>query len=220
MKVTVMEDILSRNDKLASENRERFSRGKIFAVNLIGTPGAGKTTILEKTLAALKGEMKIAVIEGDLFTSKDAERIEKLGIKVKQINTTGGCHLDASMVTAAIDEIGIEGIELLIIENVGNLVCPAEFDLGEDMKATVFSVTEGDDKPLKYPIIFKEAEAILLNKLDILPYTNFDLSKASDDLKKLNPTCSLFKVAATTGEGLSAWFDFLRGKVKSKGEKS
>ena len=204
MEVKVMKNVLAMNDEAAAENAALFQRKGIFVLNLMGSPGAGKTTLLERTLEALKDEMRLAVIEGDLFTSKDAERIDRLGVPVVQINTSGGCHLDS--------------LDMLIIENVGNLVCPAEFELGQDKKAVVLSITEGDDKPLKYPLMFKEADAALLNKVDLLPYTDFDLESATDDIRTLHPGIEVMAIACRTGEGLPAWLSWLRKNVREKKE--
>ena len=178
MEIQVMEDILGKNDQLASENQMLFAKQGVFVLNLMGSPGSGKTSLLEKTMAALKDHLRMAVIEGDLFTSKDADRIAKYDVPVIQINTSGGCHLDAAMVQKVLKELDLENLDLLVVENVGNLVCPAEFNVGEDAKAVVLSITEGDDKPLKYPLIFKESAIAVLNKVDLLPYTNFDMAAA------------------------------------------
>ena len=166
MQVEVKTNVLAKNDAIASSLQQVFKEKNIFVFNLMGSPGAGKTSLLEATLQDLVKDYKLAVIEGDLFTSKDAERIHALGVPVIQINTVGGCHLDANMIQDAISDLDLDALDMIIIENVGNLVCPAEFDIGEAMKVTVLSVTEGEDKPLKYPLIFKESKAILLNKID------------------------------------------------------
>lgn len=218
MEVRVMQDILGRNDMTAEGTRQLLAKKRVFCVNLLGSPGAGKTTLLEKTLAMLKDELPLAVIEGDLFTTKDAERIGRLGVPVVQINTAGGCHLDAAMIAKTVAELELDRLRLIIIENVGNLVCPAEFDLGEDMKVTVLSVTEGGDKPLKYPLVFKEAAAAVISKTDLMPYTDFDLAAVRDDLAMLNPGGRIFPLSAVTGEGLEDWCGFLRGLVERKGE--
>ena len=220
MKVVVKADILSRNDAAAAENAALFARRGIYALNLLGSPGAGKTSLLEQTLAELGTDLRIAVIEGDLFTTKDAARIERCGAQVVQINTIGGCHLDAAMVAAALEKIDLTALDLIVIENVGNLVCPAEFALGEDAKAVVLSITEGDDKPLKYPLIFKESAAALLNKVDILPYTNFDMEAAERDITALHPGIAVLPVSCRTGEGLSAWYDWVRAAVRAKKERT
>ena len=216
MKVVVKADILGRNDAAAAENAAFFARHGIYALNLLGSPGAGKTSLLEQTLAELGTDLRIAVIEGDLFTTKDAARIEHCGAQVVQINTSGGCHLDAAMVAAALEKIDLTALDLIVIENVGNLVCPAEFALGEDAKAVVLSITEGDDKPLKYPLIFKESAAALLNKVDILPYTNFDMASACADIRALHPGIAVLPVSCRTGEGLSAWYAWLRAQAAAK----
>ena len=216
MKVLVKADILGRNENAAAENAALFARHGIYALNLLGSPGAGKTSLLERTLAALSGALRMAVIEGDLFTDKDAARIERCGAPVVQINTSGGCHLDAAMVAAALVQLDPTALDLIVIENVGNLVCPAEFALGEDAKAVVLSVTEGDDKPLKYPLIFKESAAAVLNKADLLPYTDFDLAAARRDIEALHPGIAVLPVSARTEEGLADWYAWLRAAVAAK----
>ena len=208
-----MRNILGANDEVAALNRKMFAECGVVVMNLMGSPGSGKTTLLEKTLARLADKIKIAVIEGDLFTAKDAERIERQGVDVIQINTAGGCHLDASMIQKACTSLDLNAIDLLIVENVGNLVCPAEFDIGENFKAVVLSITEGDDKPLKYPLIFKESEVTLLNKIDLLPFTNFDLQAAREDLRTLHPTIKIFETSCTKETGLDDWTSWLLGKV-------
>ena len=209
MEIKVMKNILGENDKIADENRKIFAEKNIVVVNLMGSPGSGKTSLLEKTLENLAGKIKIAVIEGDLFTAKDAERIDKLGVQVVQINTAGGCHLDAQMVQRATDSINLDDLNLLIVENVGNLVCPAEFDVGENFKAVVLSITEGDDKPLKYPLIFKESSVTLLNKIDLLPYTNFNLQSAREDLTTIHPNLKIIETSCANNSGISEWCDWL-----------
>ena len=209
-----MKNILGANDEVAALNRKLFAECGVVVMNLMGSPGSGKTTLLEKTLALLADKIKIAVIEGDLFTAKDAERIEQAGVEVIQINTAGGCHLDASMIQKACASLNLDAIDLLIVGNVGNLVCPAEFDIGENFKAVVLSITEGDDKPLKYPRIFKESAVTLLNKIDLLPFTNFDLQSAREDLTTLHPTIKIFETSCTKGTGLDDWCNWLLEKVK------
>lgn len=216
MEIKVMANILEVNDSIAKKVKERLTCHGIFALNLMGSPGCGKTTLLEHTISALKSELKIAVIEGDLYTDKDANRIEKHGVPVIQINTVGGCHLDANMINIALDQLDLTAIELLIIENVGNLVCPAEFNVGEHGRATVLSITEGEDKPLKYPLIFREADAIILNKLDLLPFTDFNYKAAVEDIQKINFTAKLVAASCRTGEGLDHWYDWLRAQVKKQ----
>ena len=218
MKVLVKAAILGRNENAAAENAALLARHGIYALNLLASPGAGKTTLLEKTLAALAGELRTAVVEGDLFTDKDAARIERCGAPVVQINTSGGCHLDAAMVAAAFAQLDLTALDLIVIENVGNLVCPAEFALGEDAKAVVLSVTEGDDKPLKYPLIFKESAAALLNKCDLLPYTDFDMAAARRDIAALHPGIAVLPVSARMEDGMAQWLAWLRAAVAAKRE--
>ena len=215
-----MKDILGENDKIAAAVHERLVSQRVFVLNLLGSPGSGKTTLLEKTMAALKDEMKKAVIGGDLFTSKDADRIARHGVPVIQINTSGGCHLDAPMVEKALAALPTAGLDLLVIENVGNLVCPAEFALGEDAKAVVLSVTEGNDKPMKYPLIFKESALTILNKIDLVPYTDFDVAAAQEDIGTIHPGAMVLPLSARTGEGMAAWLDWLRTKVRTRQEEA
>lgn len=214
MEIKVMKDILGQNDKTAANIHALLAARKIFALNLMGSPGAGKTSLLERTMAAMKDELRMAVIEGDLFTSRDADRIAKLGVPVIQINTAGGCHLDAPMVEKALRELDLDCLDFIIIENVGNLVCPAEFAIGEDEKATVLSVTEGNDKPMKYPLIFKESAVTVINKIDLVPYTDFDVAQATEDIKTIHPAAKVLPLSCSTGEGIEAWLDWLREKVK------
>ena len=213
LKVEVMKNILGENDKIAEENRRIFKEKNVFIINLMGSPGSGKTSLLELTIANLKDKMKMAVIEGDLFTAKDAERIERHNVPVIQINTAGGCHLDAAMVKRAAASLDLDSLDLIIVENVGNLVCPAEFDVGENIKAVVLSITEGDDKPLKYPLIFKESAVAVLNKIDILKFTNFNIESAREDLTTIHPNIKIIETSCTTGDGLDAWYDFLINSV-------
>ena len=213
MEIKVMKNILGENDRIAEENRKFFGEKKIFVLNLMGSPGSGKTSLLEKTLEKLSGKIKIAVIEGDLFTAKDAQRIENIGVQVVQINTSGGCHLDAQMVKRAAESLNLDEINLLIVENVGNLVCPAEFDVGENLKAVVLSITEGDDKPLKYPLIFKESAITLLNKIDLLPFTNFNLESAREDLMTLHPNLKIIETSCTKNIGVDEFCAWLLEKV-------
>ena len=220
MEIQVMKNILGENDRTAAENQALFKEKGVYVLNLMGSPGAGKTSLLEKTMEFLKDEIPMAVIEGDLFTSRDAERIEKHGVPVIQINTAGGCHLDAPMVQKTAQKLDLDKLELLIVENVGNLVCPAEFAVGEDEKAVVLSVTEGDDKPMKYPLIFKESAIALLNKVDILPYTNFDLAQAKEDITILHPGMQVLELSCTTGQGIAEWCTWLRNRVKAKGKRA
>lgn len=215
MKVKVVTNILEANDRIAAENRKKFEEAGVFVMNVMSGPGAGKTSLLEKTIQELSGKMKIGVIEGDIAGADDAERIDKLGIPVVQINTGGGCHLDANMITDVLDDLPpLKELDLLIIENVGNLVCPAEFKLGEDMKVMLLSVAEGHDKPLKYPLMFQESSALILNKIDLLPYTDTDIGKMRKDSLSLNPNLIIFEVSCKTGQGITEWTNWVQTLVK------
>ena len=213
--VDVGRDVLQDNTRDAQANRERFARAGIYVLNLMSGPGAGKTTLLERTVGALNGRMRLAVIAGDLETRRDADRIGGHGVPVVQINTGGACHIEAHQIARAAEQFELSEFELLIIENVGNLVCPAEFDLGEHDKVMMLSCTEGHDKPAKYPLMFREARAMLLNKMDLLPHTNFDVDAAIADARALNPGIEVIKLSAFTGEGLDAWFDWLESRIKA-----
>ena len=215
MQVQVKTNVLAKNDAIAESLQQLFKEKNIFVFNLLGSPGAGKTSLLEATLDDLKKDYRLAVIEGDLFTAKDAERIHELGVPVIQINTVGGCHLDAQMIQDALGDLNLDELDMIIIENVGNLVCPAEFEIGESMKVTVLSVTEGEDKPLKYPLIFKESKAILINKIDLLPYVPFKKDKAIQDIRNLNPTGEIFEVSCTAHNGLEPWLTWLHAQLES-----
>lgn len=216
MEIKVIKNILGENDRIAAENQAMFQEKKVFVLNFMGSPGAGKTSVLEKTMERLKDKIKMAVIEGDLFTSKDAERIDKYGVPVIQINTAGGCHLDANMVQKTVKEMNLDELDLLVVENVGNLVCPAEFPVGEDARAVVLSVTEGDDKPLKYPLMFKESEIALFNKVDLAPYCNFNMESAKKDITSLHPGIEVLEVSCTKGQGIEEWCDWLLKKIAAK----
>ena len=216
MEIKVIKNILGENDRIAAENQAMFQDKKVFVLNFMGSPGAGKTSVLEKTMERLKDKIRMAVIEGDLFTSKDAERIDKYGVPVIQINTAGGCHLDANMVQKTVREMNLDELDLLVVENVGNLVCPAEFPVGEDVRAVVLSVTEGDDKPLKYPLMFKESEIALLNKVDLAPYCNFNMESAKKDITSLHPGIEVLEVSCTKGDGIEAWCEWLLKKIAAK----
>ena len=215
-KVKVFTNILKANDALAQKNKNLFQSTGVYTINLMSSPGSGKTSLLERTVDALKDELKIAVLEGDLQTANDAKRIEKYNIPVTQINTDGACHLDANMIDNALDFYDFNNLELFVIENVGNLVCPAGFDLGEDDRVVMVSTPEGDDKPVKYPIMFRKAAVLLINKIDLLPYTDFNLSKAKEDSLKIKPDLKIFEISCKTGEGLDGWFDWLREQIKKK----
>jgi len=211
MKVKVVTRILEANDRIAEQNRKRFKDAGLFVINLMGAPGAGKTSLLERTIRELKSRVKVGVIEGDIVGTDDAERIGSLGVPVVQINTGGACHLDANMISEVLDDLPLRDLDLLIIENVGNLVCPAEFKVGEDMKMMVLSVAEGHDKPLKYPLMFRESSALALNKIDLLPYMNTDMNKVRNDSLALNPALKIFEVSCATGAGIDTWVTWLSG---------
>lgn len=216
VQVKMESNLLGANELLARKNRNLFAKQGLLVVNLMSSPGSGKTTILERSIDFLDGQLKMGVIEGDLYTDQDAQRIEKKGVQVIQINTEGACHLDAGMVGNAFRQLPSDDMDMIFIENVGNLVCPAEFDLGEDFRAVVISTTEGNDKPLKYPFIFRQAGVILLNKIDLLPYTDFSLDRFSEDLAQINPSAPVFMVSGRTGEGIEKWTEWLLEKVSSK----
>ena len=210
--------ILAKNDALAARNRAWLSGREILALNLVSSPGAGKTTLLERTITVLGTELPIFVIEGDQATANDGERIRKAGAPVVQINTGAGCHLDAEMVRRGLAELKPSAGAVLFIENVGNLVCPALFDLGERAKVIIFSVTEGEDKPLKYPQMFQAAELVLLNKTDLLPHLDFSVEEALANVSRVNPRAGAIPVSAKTGEGMDAWMDWIRGHVQDTRE--
>jgi hydrogenase nickel incorporation protein HypB len=213
MKVKVVTRILEANDRIALENRKLFDKAGVFVMNLMSAPGAGKTSLIEQTIRQLKAKMAVGVIEGDIAGTDDARRIESLGIPVVQINTGGACHLDANMISEVIGDLQLKDIDLLIIENVGNLVCPAEFKVGEDIKVMILSIAEGDDKPLKYPLMFQESSALILNKIDLLPHTNANIDKIKKDSSSLNPSLKIFEVSCKIGEGISEWTKWIQSKV-------
>jgi hydrogenase nickel incorporation protein HypB len=213
--IPIEQAILSKNDRLAERNRGWFLGKNIVALNLVSSPGSGKTTLLERTIQDLKNNISISVIEGDQETLHDAERIRKTGCPVVQINTGAGCHLEADMLARGLEALQPQSNSLVLIENVGNLVCPALFDLGEYAKVVILSVTEGEDKPLKYPHMFKNATIMILNKIDLLPYLMFDVSKCLEFAHMVNPGLQVFQVSATTGEGLQNWYDWLNSQIKT-----
>ena len=213
--VTVERKVLEKNDELAAKNRELFQRRGAFVVNIVSSPGSGKTSILERTLEHLKGKLRVAVIEGDVQTDLDAQRVAKFNVPVVQIVTNGGCHLDAKLVQDALSNIDLKGIQLLIIENVGNLVCPANYDLGEHVKAVVASTTEGDDKPLKYPAMFRNASVLLVNKIDLLPYVNCNIDELKNNALRINPSLKVFETSCTTKQGIDTWCSWLEKQVNS-----
>jgi hydrogenase nickel incorporation protein HypB len=212
--IEVEQDILHQNQLLAERNRGYFMAKNIFVLNLVSSPGSGKTSLLEKTLADNKERMKFYVIEGDQQTMNDANRIDALQIPVVQINTGKACHLDSEMVNNAIHELNPEPNSIVMIENVGNLVCPAAFDLGENKRVAIISTTEGEDKPIKYPDMFHGSDVCIINKIDLLPYLNFDVEKAKDYARRVNPNLIFFEVSATTGEGMKAWYEWLNKQIK------
>jgi hydrogenase nickel incorporation protein HypB len=217
-RVRIEQDILSKNDTHAAENRRLFATQRIHALNLLSSPGSGKTTLLVKTIELLQGRLAVGVIEGDQQTSRDAERIRATGAPAVQINTGKGCHLDAHMVGHALEKLGLPDGALLLVENVGNLVCPAAFDLGEAAKVVILSVTEGEDKPLKYPDMFRAARLMLLNKCDLLPYLDFDVAQAIEFARRVNPHIEVIEISATSGAGIDEWLAWIeRGAAAAKG---
>jgi hydrogenase nickel incorporation protein HypB len=211
--VTIERKVLEKNDQIAARLRERFARHGLFVFNIVSSPGAGKTSILERTLEQLKGSLKIAVVEGDVQTDFDAQRVARYDVPVVQIVTHGGCHLEAGLVRDALVQMDVAGLELLVIENVGNLVCPANYDLGEALKVVVLSTTEGDDKPLKYPAMFRNAAVLIINKVDLLPYLDCDLARLRRNALQINPALRVFETSCTTKAGIAEWCDWLREQV-------
>ena len=207
--IAIEEDILGKNNRLAGFNRALFKDKKIFVLNLVSSPGSGKTTLLERTLRDLSDKLRCAVIEGDQQTDNDARRIAATGVPVRQINTGAGCHLDAHMIMHGTDGFDLDHLDLLLIENVGNLVCPAAFDLGEHHKVAVLSVTEGEDKPLKYPQMFRNSTVMILNKTDLLPHLDFDVEKCKEYARRVNPDIIIFELSARSGAGMEAWYQWL-----------
>jgi len=212
-KIDIEQNILSANDKMAERNRGYFEAKDVLALNLVSSPGSGKTSLLEKTLQMLSSKVSCYVIEGDQQTDNDAQRIKKTGVPVVQINTGNACHLDANMIHSAIHGLNITNKSILFIENVGNLVCPSLFDLGESFRVVVFSVTEGEDKPLKYPNMFYTSQIVILNKIDLLPYIDFDRNKAIENIFRINPKAKVFELSVRTGEGIDKWIDWLQESV-------
>ena len=214
MKIDMHKPILDKNDALAAELRQRFAENHVFALDLLASPGSGKTSTILATIDALCDEFNIAVIEGDIASSVDAERIKAQGIPAVQINTGGACHLESAMLKRAVDVLDLERLDLIIIENVGNLVCPTDFDLGENAKVMILSVPEGDDKPLKYPGVFQVSQAIILNKVDTMPVFDFDEEAFRTAVHELNPQAPIFPIAATKGQGVEEWAEWLAEKVR------
>ncbi|PLX74890.1 MAG: hydrogenase accessory protein HypB [Desulfuromonas sp.] len=214
----IEEDLLAKNNRLAATNRNRFQEYRLLVLNLVSSPGSGKTSILERTLSECRDRFSFAVIEGDQQTANDAERIAATGVPVRQINTGSGCHLDAHMIGHGVEEFDLQATDILMIENVGNLVCPASFDLGEDHKVAVLSVTEGEDKPLKYPQMFQAADLLLINKVDLLPYLNFDLEQCKAFARQVNPQIEIVELSCQNGSGMSQWYDWLACALGRKRE--
>ena len=218
MKIDLHQPILDKNDRIASENRDLFKEKRVFVLDLLASPGSGKTSTILATIEALRDEFNIAVIEGDIASNVDAERISAQGIAAVQINTGGACHLESDMIRRAVNALDLDNLDLIIVENVGNLVCPTDFDLGEGAKVMILSVPEGDDKPLKYPGVFQVAEAIILNKVDTMSVFNFNEQAFRDAVEQLNPKAPIFPIAATKGQGVEAWAEWLRAKIRAMQE--
>jgi hydrogenase nickel incorporation protein HypB len=216
MEIKVLKNILSANEQIAEKNRALLDKNNVFAINMMASPGAGKTSLILETIKRLKGKIRVGVIEGDISSSVDAEAVGKEGVPVIQINTGGSCHLDANMVASALNNLPLADIDLLFVENVGNLICPAGFVLGERRRVIVCSVPEGDDKPLKYPVMFHEADIVVLNKTDLLPYVKFSREAFSRALKGINERLEIIPVSCTTGQGLDDWVSWLKKQMKAR----
>jgi hydrogenase nickel incorporation protein HypB len=216
MKINVMQDVLQANDRIAGENRQLFQKNHNLVLNLMSSPGAGKTSLLEKTAELLQGKLRLGVIVGDLETTRDADRISKYNVPAIQLTTGNACHLDANMVAYALPHLKLDEIDVLVVENVGNLVCPAEFIVGEDFKIMILSVTEGDEKPLKYPMMFHESKLMLINKIDLVQYTNFNVEEAKANARKINPDIDIIEVSCTKGTGLDKWIKWLNDHYQQK----
>jgi hydrogenase nickel incorporation protein HypB len=215
MQIDMKKPILDKNDRLAQSNRELFAEKKVFVLDLLASPGSGKTSTILATIEALRDEFNIAVIEGDIASSVDSERIKAQGIPAVQINTGGACHLESDMIRRAVDVLDLDDLDLVLLENVGNLVCPTDFDLGENAKVMILSVPEGDDKPLKYPGVFQVAQAVILNKVDTMPVFNFNREAFESEVNQLNPAAPIFPISATTGDGVEEWASWLREQILS-----
>jgi hydrogenase nickel incorporation protein HypB len=211
--VTIERKVLEKNDAFAAMNRDALVRQGVFTINMVSSPGAGKTTLLERTIAHLDGALRLAVVEGDVQTDLDAQRVAKYGVPVVQIVTNGGCHLEARLVQDALSRLDLSTTDVLVIENVGNLVCPANFDLGEDLKVVVLSVTEGDDKPLKYPAMFQRASVLIINKIDLVPYVDADVSAIRRHARLANPDLQIFETSCRSGEGIAEWAAWLAAQA-------
>ena len=215
-KIDVEKKIQSENDRLAADNRRTFAEAGALVLNIISSPGSGKTTLLESTLDRLRGKANIVVIEGDVSTERDMDRVRARGASGVQINTGGGCHLSARMVADVVDDLDLSGADIVFIENVGNLICPSTYDLGEDVRMAILSTTEGDDKPMKYPAVFHEVSLSLINKIDLLPYLEFDVDKVEKEINVLNPDCEILRLSALKGEGMEGWIDWLLERLEQK----
>ncbi|MBU0993777.1 MAG: hydrogenase nickel incorporation protein HypB [Proteobacteria bacterium] len=217
--IKIVRRVLDVNEAMAAQNRKRFSEKGIFVLNVMSSPGSGKTTTLVKTLNAIKDDIKSAVIVGDICTTNDADRLSETGVPVVQVNTDefgGDCHLTALVIENAFSSLDTDDIDLLIVENIGNLVCPAEFDIGEDARAVILSVTEGEDKPLKYPLMFRESDIALLNKIDLLPYLDFDMDEARKSILTIHPDMPIFEISSKTEEGMAKWISWLKESIQKK----
>jgi len=211
--ITIERKVLEKNDTIAAQNRRAFAEARLFVINVVSSPGAGKTSLLEQTLTRLKGRLRVSVVEGDVQTDLDAQRVARYGAPVVQIVTNGGCHLEAKLVQDALASLDLAATDLLVIENVGNLVCPANYDLGEAMKVVLLSTTEGDDKPLKYPGMFRNASVLVVNKIDLLPYLPCNIDTLIANAREINPALRVFEVSCTTGAGLDDWCSWLSAQV-------
>jgi len=214
LKIPVVKNILEANERISEENRKLFEKKKVAVINLMSSPGSGKTSLLERTIDVIKDRIRMGVIEGDIQSTRDAERILSKGIPAVQINTDGACHLDSNMIRSALPNFDLSELDLLVVENVGNLVCPAEFAVGEDHKVTILSVTEGEDKPEKYPLMFHESSVLLINKIDLLPYIDCDVEYIRDICLKINPKLEIFEISCKTGEGIDGWAEWLLKQIK------
>lgn len=213
-RIAVVKNILDANTRIARENRAFFAQQNLLVINLMSSPGAGKTTLLEQMGTNIGGRIRIGVIEGDIQSTIDAERVAAAGLQAVQIETAGACHLDANMIQNALTDLDLSSLDLLVVENVGNLVCPAEFDVGEKHKVMMLSVTEGDDKPLKYPLMFKESSVLLISKVDLLPYLRCDIEKMKEAALSINPDLQIFEISSYTGQGMDAWHEWLLTQVR------
>jgi hydrogenase nickel incorporation protein HypB len=218
--ITVERKVLEKNDAIAAHNRVRLQAHGVFAINMVSSPGAGKTLLLERTIERLRGTVRIGVVEGDVQTDLDAQRVARYDVPVVQIVTNGGCHLEAHLVEDAIDQMNLAALDVLVIENVGNLVCPAAYDLGEALKVVVLSTTEGDDKPLKYPAMFRNAAVLVINKTDLLPYVPCDIDAMKRNARAINPSLEIFEVSCVSGNGLAAWCTWIARHVPGDGPRA